>query len=70
MVARRPVDRLGLEGRLGFMFTRREALERGVCCKCGQRPDLSDRTAANEYRISAICDDCFTAIFADEEDEE
>lgn len=64
---RRPVDRLHLEAVIGFQFDRLEALERGVCCRCGQVPDLWDPLDLAEYGISAMCPTCWDAVAAEED---
>lgn len=63
----RPVDRLGLERASGFMFLRQEAQELGVCCRCGQIPDLFDPIDLAEYGISAMCPACWEAVMGEEE---
>jgi hypothetical protein len=58
---RRPVDRIDQLG-IGLMFTRQDAQERGVCCKCGQVPDLWDPLDLAEYGISAMCPTCWEEV--------
>lgn len=61
----RPVDRLPKPE--GLMFTRLEAQERGVCCRCGQVPDLWDPIDLAEYGISAMCPTCWDIVTKEEE---
>lgn len=56
----RPVDRL--EQPEGFQFSRLEALVLGLCCRCGQRPHLFNPADLAEYRISAMCPECWAEI--------
>lgn len=60
------LDRLAL--RL-FGRTQGNALERGVCLRCGKRtnPDEMDSRDALEYGISGFCPECFNEVTPDDE---
>jgi len=54
------LDKLAL---VAFGMTQREAWSKGICIECKQ-PALSKchtGIGCNEYRISAICEECFDA---------
>lgn len=69
MVTPRPVDALD-HTKLGMQKQRADAISEGVCLKCCRKPEFRNDAEAREFVISGLCDDCFTAIWADEEDEE
>jgi hypothetical protein len=51
-------------------ITAAEAWEKGICIDCKQPAGPKCHTPAGrgEYKISAMCEECFDALFADEED--
>jgi hypothetical protein len=51
-------------------MTQTEAWEKGVCVECKQPALPRCHTAAgrSEYNISAMCEECFDRIFADEDE--
>lgn len=46
----------------------REAHAKGVCIHCKQPPTFSTEAGRREYQISSMCEPCFDAMFAEEEE--
>lgn len=55
--------------RLAFGMTKREAHEQGVCIRC-KRPIarvVKTEVGRAEYKISAMCEECFDYVTAEDE---
>lgn len=50
-------------------ITPQEAWAKGICIECKQPavPKCHTPDGVGEYRISAMCEECFDAMFAEEE---
>lgn len=54
--------------REAFGMTRAQAHEQGVCVKCGKPPIFYTEAGRREWRISAVCEPCFDAMFPEEDE--
>lgn len=51
-----------------FGRPRSEALQKGICVKCGEKADkFNDQLSRREYGISGFCQKCQDDIFGGEE---
>jgi hypothetical protein len=50
-------------------ITAQQAWDKGICIECKQTAAPKCHTAAGhgEYRISAMCEECFDKLFAEDE---
>lgn len=53
-----------------FGITPQEAFARGVCIQCQEdwKPKTHTEAGVREYHISAMCEECFDALWADDDD--
>jgi len=53
-------------------ITTKEAWEKGICIECKEpaAPKCHTSDGRGEYHISGMCEECWDALFADEDEEE
>ena len=54
----------------GFGMTRAEAWKDGLCVECKKPATFYSEAGRKEYKLSAMCEPCFDAMFAEPEGEE
>lgn len=54
--------------KVAFKMTKREAIAKGICINCKEKPKFYSRMGQKEYGISGLCEYCFDDICVDPAD--